>query len=126
MTSPEQSKPVSGSAPAHRYGMPRYCSAIEAASGWPPVAGGHPEAASIALQYLGIPYRWAGADPDTGFDCSGLVMYVFAQLGVQLPHFAAGQYGYGSPVARDQLQPGDLVFFDGLELVARDGQSIAV
>ena len=83
----------------------------------PPVAGGHPEAASIALQYLGVPYRWAGADPDTGFDCSGLVMYVFAQLGVQLPHFAAGQYGYGSPVARDQLQPGDLVFFDGLSHV---------
>ena len=44
-------------------------------------------------------------------------MYVFAQLGVQLPHFAAGQYGYGSPVARDQLQPGDLVFFDGLSHV---------
>jgi cell wall-associated NlpC family hydrolase len=83
----------------------------------PPIAGGHPEAASIALQYLGVPYRWAGADPDTGFDCSGLVMYVFAQLGVQLPHFAAGQYGYGSPVARDQLQPGDLVFFDGLSHV---------
>ena len=82
-----------------------------------PVAGGHPEAASIALQYLGVPYRWAGADPDTGFDCSGLVMYVFAQLGVQLPHFAAGQYGYGSAVARDQLQPGDLVFFDGLSHV---------
>ena len=44
-------------------------------------------------------------------------MYVYAQLGVQLPHFAAGQYGYGSPVSRDQLQPGDLVFFDGLSHV---------
>ena len=62
-----------------------------------PVSGGHPEAASIALKYLGIPYQWGGASPGTGFDCSGLVMYVFAQLGVQLPHFAAGQYGYGSP-----------------------------
>ncbi|HEX4525110.1 MAG TPA: C40 family peptidase [Gaiellaceae bacterium] len=83
----------------------------------PPLSGGHPEAASIALQYLGIPYQWGGASPDTGFDCSGLVMYVYAQLGVQLPHFAAGQYGYGSPVGRDQLQPGDLVFFDGLSHV---------
>jgi peptidoglycan DL-endopeptidase CwlO len=82
-----------------------------------PTSGGHPEAASIALQYLGVPYQWGGSSPDTGFDCSGLVMYVYAQLGVQLPHFAAGQYGYGSPVARDQLQPGDLVFFDGLSHV---------
>ena len=82
-----------------------------------PVSGGHPEAASLALKYLGIPYQWGGASPGTGFDCSGLVMYVFAQLGVQLPHFAAGQYGYGSAVSRDQLQPGDLVFFDGLSHV---------
>jgi peptidoglycan DL-endopeptidase CwlO len=82
-----------------------------------PVSGGHPQAASIAMQYLGIKYQWGGASPGTGFDCSGLVMYVFAQIGVQLPHFAAGQYGYGTPVPRDQLQPGDLVFFDGLSHV---------
>ncbi len=65
------------------------------------------------MQYLGVPYVWGGATP-SGFDCSGLVMYVFAQLGVSLPHYAAAQYGLGTPVARDQLQPGDLVFFDGL------------
>ena len=82
-----------------------------------PVSGGHPQAASIAMQYLGIKYQWGGASPDGGFDCSGLVMYVYAQLGVQLPHFAAGQYGFGSAVPRDQLQPGDLVFFDGLSHV---------
>jgi peptidoglycan DL-endopeptidase CwlO len=82
-----------------------------------PSGGGHPAAASIALQYLGVPYQWGGASPDTGFDCSGLVMYVYAQLGVLLPHFAAGQYAYGTPVPRDQLQPGDLVFFDGLSHV---------
>jgi cell wall-associated NlpC family hydrolase len=41
-------------------------------------------------------------------------MYVFAQLGISLPHYAAAQYGMGSPVPSDQLQPGDLVFFDGL------------
>jgi cell wall-associated NlpC family hydrolase len=67
----------------------------------------------IAMQYLGTPYVWAGASPG-GFDCSGLVMYVFSQVGVSLPHNAAAQYGYGVPVSRDQLQPGDLVFFDGL------------
>ena len=69
---------------------------------------------AIALQYLGVPYVWGGASPATGFDCSGFVMYVYAQVGVSLPHNAAAQYGYGTPVPRDQLAPGDLVFFDGL------------
>jgi cell wall-associated NlpC family hydrolase len=69
---------------------------------------------SIAMQYLGIPYVWGGASPSTGFDCSGFVMYVFAQVGVYLPHHAASQYGYGTAVSQDQLAPGDLVFFDGL------------
>jgi peptidoglycan DL-endopeptidase CwlO len=68
----------------------------------------------IALQYLGVPYVWGGSSPSTGFDCSGFTMYVFAQLGVSLPHHAASQFNYGTPVAREQLEPGDLVFFDGL------------
>jgi cell wall-associated NlpC family hydrolase len=69
---------------------------------------------SIALQYLGVPYVWGGSSPATGFDCSGFIMYVFAQIGVYLPHHAASQYSYGVPVPQDQLAPGDLVFFDGL------------
>ncbi len=77
---------------------------------------GHPQAATIALRYLGVKYVWGGATP-AGFDCSGLVMYVYAQLGIQLPHYAAAQFGFGAPVARDQLQPGDLVFFDALNHV---------
>jgi peptidoglycan DL-endopeptidase CwlO len=67
----------------------------------------------IAMQYLGIPYVYGGASP-SGFDCSGFIMYVFAQVGISLPHNAAAQYGYGMPVSQDQLQPGDLVFFNGL------------
>ena len=67
----------------------------------------------IAMQYLGVPYVYGGASP-SGFDCSGLVMYVFGQIGVSLPHNAAAQYGAGMPVSRDQLQSGDLVFFNGL------------
>jgi cell wall-associated NlpC family hydrolase len=67
----------------------------------------------IAMQYLGIPYVWGGSSP-SGFDCSGLIMYVYAQMGVSLPHHAASQYGAGSAVSRDALEPGDLVFFNGL------------
>ncbi len=69
---------------------------------------------AIALQYLGVPYVWGGESPAMGFDCSGLVAFVYAQVGVILPHNAAAQYSYGVPVSRDQLEPGDLVFFDGL------------
>jgi cell wall-associated NlpC family hydrolase len=67
----------------------------------------------IAMQYLGVPYVWGGASP-SGFDCSGFSMYVYAKLGVSLPHHAATQYGMGTPVSKDQLQAGDLVFFNGL------------
>ena len=69
---------------------------------------------AISMRYLGVPYKWGGASPSTGFDCSGFTMYVFAQIGVSLPHYAAAQYAMGVPVARSQLQPGDLVFFRGL------------
>jgi len=67
----------------------------------------------IAMQYLGVPYVWGGSSP-SGFDCSGFVMFVYAQVGVSLPHLAAAQFNYGTPVSSDQLEPGDLVFFDGL------------
>ena len=65
------------------------------------------------MQYLGTPYVWGGASPG-GFDCSGLVVYAYAQVGVSLPHSSYAQYGAGVPVSYDQLQPGDLVFFYGL------------
>ena len=69
----------------------------------------------IAMRYLGVQYVWGGASP-SGFDCSGLVMYVYAQVGVSLPHYTVAQYIYANSVSvpRDQLEPGDLVFFAGL------------
>ncbi len=82
----------------------------------PPILGtgaGHPEAAKIALQYLGVPYVWGGASP-SGFDCSGLVMYVYAQLGISLPHYTVSQWDVTEPISTSQMQPGDLVFFDAL------------
>jgi cell wall-associated NlpC family hydrolase len=72
-----------------------------------------PRIVEIARQYVGAPYRWGGSSP-SGFDCSGLVRYVYAQIGVELPHNAAKQYALGSPVARADLLPGDIVFFDRL------------
>ncbi len=63
-----------------------------------------------ALRFCGVPYVWGGASP-TGFDCSGLVLYVYARYGVRFPHFAAYQALMGTAVSVSQLQPADLVFF---------------
>ena len=85
----------------------------------PPRSGGTPPPASsiggravqIAETQLGVPYVWGGASP-SGFDCSGLTMWVYAQLGISLPHFTGGQWVAGPHVPYDQLAPGDLVFFE--------------
>lgn len=76
----------------------------------PPTHGG---VVGAAMSRLGSPYVWGAAGPST-FDCSGLVMWAFAQIGVSVPHSTYALYAMGTAVSKDQLQPGDLVFFDGL------------
>lgn len=71
-------------------------------------------AARLARGLVGVPYRWGGASPASGFDCSGLVSYVYGRLGVDLPHNAAAAFGAGRPVSLTQLRPGDLLFYRGL------------
>jgi hypothetical protein len=69
------------------------------------------EAVALAERLLGVPYVWGGASPSSGFDCSGLVMYVYGLLGVRLPHYSGYQWYYGERVPINELQPGDIVFF---------------
>lgn len=68
------------------------------------------QALQAAISRLGYPYIWGAAGP-TSFDCSGLVMWAYQQVGISLPHFTVSQYNSGVHVARSDLEPGDLVFF---------------
>ncbi len=75
-----------------------------------PGGSGDSAVVAIAQRYLGVPYVWGGASP-SGFDCSGLTMYCYAQIGIHLAHGATDQQHASTPVPLGDLQPGDLVFF---------------
>ena len=75
-----------------------------------PGGSGNSAVVAIAQRYLGVPYVYGGASP-SGFDCSGLTMYCYAQVGVGLSHGATDQQHASTPVPISALQPGDLVFF---------------
>jgi len=75
------------------------------------LAGGSGEAAVLAaLTQLGVPYVWGGTTPGVGFDCSGLVQWAYAQIGVTLPRTTQEQVMVGIAITVEQLRPGDLVF----------------
>jgi cell wall-associated NlpC family hydrolase len=67
--------------------------------------------AEFAMGFRGVPYRLGGSDP-TGFDCSGLVQYVFAQYGITVPRIVEQQYEVGDKIKPSELKPGDLIFFN--------------
>lgn len=69
------------------------------------------EVVEVASQYLGTPYKWGGSTPESGFDCSGLVAYSYAQVGINLPRTSRAQFDYVRPVNYRFLKPGDLLFF---------------
>lgn len=116
---------VAGSAPPNRDPNPR-AGSVKSAARFERMLG-KPEryvrkrkptlgerAATIALRAVGVPYRWGGASPASGFDCSGLVYWAYGRLGVELPHSSYGLYDLGRRVARKHMKPGDVLFFSGL------------
>jgi len=84
----------------------------------PPPSGGAATAVAAAESQLGVPYVWGGTDPrgtpgdpSGGFDCSGLVMWAWAQAGVDLPHYSGAQFDDTTPVPVADMQPGDILFY---------------
>jgi cell wall-associated NlpC family hydrolase len=91
-------------------------------------AAGHPEnrapqriptplgqlAADVALEAVGVPYRWGGESPSSGFDCSGLVRWAYGRVGVDLPHSSYALYSEGRRVSQARMRAGDVLFFEGL------------
>lgn len=103
----------SSSSGGSRSAPPRYAS-----SGWSSSKG--QRVADLALRWLGMPYSWGGGNAygptwgqsgPTGFDCSGLALWAWAQVGVSLPHYSGYQYAGNRKISRSDLQPGDLVFW---------------
>ena len=91
----------------------------------PPTVG--ERAVKVALRAVGVPYRWGGSSPTSGFDCSGLVRWSYGRLGVDVPHSSYALYGLGRRIPRGRLEPGDVLFFSGLGhvgLYVGDGRMI--
>ena len=107
--------------------------AVLAAGAWPAMgmtSEGHPpgrhliigppaptkaeRAVRFALDEVGVPYSWGGESPETGFDCSGLVRWAYGRVGIDLPHNSYALYSTGRRVRESGVEPGDILFFEGL------------
>jgi cell wall-associated NlpC family hydrolase len=89
-----------------------------------PAAAAGSDIVAIAMQYLGVPYVWAGSTP-AGFDCSGFTSYVYAQVGIDLPRTSSEQRYAGTVVSTAEAQPGDLIWSPGhIAIYAGDGMQI--
>ena len=87
-----------------------------------PASGVGAQAAQLALSFVGYNYKWGGTSPSTGFDCSGLVYYVYKQYGYTLPRVANDQASYGLAVPLEAIQPGDILcFYSGSNYVGHVG-----
>lgn len=73
------------------------------------------EIVDTAESFIGLPYRWGGSSPEKGFDCSGLAMAVYHLNGLKLPRSSRAQFKAGTPIKKNQLMKGDLVFFSQLK-----------
>jgi cell wall-associated NlpC family hydrolase len=71
-------------------------------------------AVKAALSVVGTRYQWGGESPATGFDCSGLVRWAYGRVGIELPHNSYALYGEGRRVRESRMEPGDILFFEGL------------
>lgn len=74
-------------------------------------AEGHPRVVAVAERMIGVPYRYGGISPRHGFDCSGLVYYAYRRAGYNIPRTTAGQYDESRRVSSDDLEAGDILFF---------------
>jgi cell wall-associated NlpC family hydrolase len=71
-------------------------------------------AVKLAVEMVGTPYRWGGESPSSGFDCSGLVRWAYGRVGIELPHNSYALFGEGRRVRASRMEPGDILFFEGL------------
>ena len=112
-------RPFPGAAVPKGAGMPPPDSAdgpaADSGAAAPPIAPADgvtvPAVIQTALDFLGVPYRLGGTDP-SGFDCSGLMQWVFARHGMTLPREVRDQYRVGREIDLDDVKPGDLIFFE--------------
>jgi len=100
------------SAPPQTAGPPPAQSTTTPSGAPPPaVLSGAAGAIQAAEREIGVPYVWGGASPSQGFDCSGLIMWAYAQVGIGLPHYSGAQFADTAHIPISEIQPGDLLFY---------------